>query len=81
MPGTAVVEDPEETNAHRRALEVLQRAGIEPMVGGAYALRAHTGIWRDTKDLDLFVRKDQIEQALDVLAHAGYRTELTDPLW
>ncbi|MFL5414924.1 MAG: nucleotidyltransferase [Myxococcales bacterium] len=81
MPGTAVVEDPQETNAHRRALEVLQRAGIEPMVGGAYALRAHTGIWRDTKDLDLFVRKDQIEQALDVLARAGYRTELTDPLW
>src|SRR6059058_6685463 len=68
-------------SAHRRALEVLQRGGIDPMVGGAYALRAHTGIWRDTKDLDLFVRKVQIHEALALLAKNGYRTELTDPLW
>jgi len=51
------------------------------MVGGAYALKTHTGIWRDTKDLDLFLRKDQVGGALQVLARAGYRTELTDPLW
>jgi Nucleotidyl transferase of unknown function (DUF2204) len=81
VPGAAAVQDPQEMNAHRRALEVLQRGGIEPMVGGAYALRAHTGIWRDTKDLDLFLRKDQVRQALDLLAADGYRTELTDPLW
>src|SRR5256885_3098873 len=68
-------------SAHRRAIEVLQRGGIKPMVGGAYALRAHTGIWRDTKDLDLFLRKDQIDEALDLLAKDGYRTELTDPMW
>ena len=51
------------------------------MVGGAYALRVHTGIWRDTKDLDLFLRKDRIEEALRVLDRAGYRTEYTDRLW
>ncbi|TMA21015.1 MAG: hypothetical protein E6J85_08560, partial [Deltaproteobacteria bacterium] len=62
MPGAVAVQDPEEMSAHRRALEVLQRGGIDPMVGGAYALRAHTGIWRDTKDLDLFVRKVQIHE-------------------
>jgi Nucleotidyl transferase of unknown function (DUF2204) len=81
VSGAAAVQDPQEMNAHRRALEVLQRGGIEPMVGGAYALRAHAGIWRDTKDLDLFLRKDQVERALELLADAGYRTELTDPLW
>ena len=37
------------------------------MVGGAYALRAHTGIWRDTKGLDLFVRKVQIHEPLKTL--------------
>src|SRR5947209_48625 len=68
-------------NAHRRALEVLQRGGIEPMVGGAYALRAHTGLWRDTKDLDLFLRKDRVQKALALLSADGYRTELTDPMW
>ena len=51
------------------------------MVGGAYALKTHTGIWRDTKDLDLFLRKDQVQRALDVLARAGYRTEMTDEIW
>jgi len=81
VPGAVAVQDPEEMSAHRRALEVLQRGGIDPMVGGAYALRAHTGIWRDTKDLDLFLRKDQIHEALALLADDGYRTELTDPLW
>jgi len=81
VPGAVAVQDPEEMSAHRRALEVLQRGGIDPMVGGAYALRAHTGIWRDTKDLDLFVRKVQIHEALALLAKNGYRTELTDPLW
>ena len=70
-----------ERDAHRLALRVLQEEGLEPMVGGAYALKTHTGIWRDTKDLDLFLRKDRIERALDKLEEAGFRTEFTDPLW
>jgi putative nucleotidyltransferase-like protein len=70
-----------ERDAHGRALQILQDEGLEPMVGGAYALNAHTGIWRDTKDLDLFLRKDRIEAALEVLEAEGYRTEFTDPLW
>lgn len=76
-----VVEDPEERRVHGHALGLLQDAGLEPMVGGAYALRTHTGLWRDTKDLDLFVRKDRIHDALAVLSRGGYRTEFTDQLW
>jgi hypothetical protein len=73
--------DPVEQQVHGRALALLQDAGLNPMVGGAYAMRTHAGLWRDTKDLDLFVRKDRVGEALDLLARAGYRTELTDPLW
>jgi hypothetical protein len=73
--------DPAEVFAHREALRVLQEGGFAPMVGGAYALRVHTGLWRDTKDLDLFLRKDRIDEALACLSSAGYRCELTDPLW
>ena len=76
-----VADDPLEREAHGRALDVLQGAGLEPMVGGAYALRCHTTIWRDTKDLDLFLRKDRVEAALDALHQAGFRCELTDPMW
>jgi hypothetical protein len=74
-------EEREERHAHREGLRILQEQGFEPMVGGAYALKTHTGIWRDTKDIDLFLRKDRIAGALQALGQAGYRTELTDPLW
>jgi hypothetical protein len=77
----SLAEQQAEHEAHQGALSSLQKAGLEPMVGGAYALRTHTGIWRDTKDLDLFLRKDRIEEALAVLNRAGYRTEFTDRLW
>jgi hypothetical protein len=73
--------DPVEQQVHGRALALLQDAGLNPMVGGAYAMRTHAGLWRDTKDLDLFVRKDRVGEALELLARAGYRTEMTDPLW
>ena len=71
----------EERDAHRKALRVLQKQGFEPMVGGAYALRTHCGIWRDTKDLDLFLSKDDIDDALAALGAEGFRTEFTDRLW
>jgi hypothetical protein len=77
----APLEDVKERAAHARALAILQDERLDPMVGGAYALRVHTGIWRDTKDLDLFIRKDMIERALEVLGAAGYRTEFTDRYW
>lgn len=74
-------EEQDERRAHREALRILQERGLDPMVGGAYALKTHTGIWRDTKDLDLFLRKEDVQVALETLAGAGYRTEVTDPLW
>jgi len=73
--------DPVEQQVHGRALTLLQDAGMSPMVGGAYAMRTHAGLWRDTKDLDLFLRKERVGEALELLAQAGYRTEMTDPLW
>lgn len=77
----APVVDEAELRAHGEALRILQEGGFSPMVGGAYALRVHTGLWRDTKDLDLFLRKDRIDEALAHLSQAGYRCEFTDRLW
>ena len=37
-----------------RALEALNAAGVPYVVAGAYAIYEHTGIYRKTKDLDLF---------------------------
>ena len=70
-----------ERAVHGKALRVLQDAGFDPMVGGAYALKTHTGYWRDTKDLDLFLPKATIVRALRLLGDAGFRVEMTDPMW
>ncbi len=63
------------------ALGALRQAGVEFLIGGAHALAPYTGIVRDTKDLDVFVRKEDFESALAVLGAAGFATELTFPHW
>jgi len=60
---------------YSRALEALNRAGVEYLVGGGFALTFYTGIARHTKDLDLFVRPGASRHAIDTLAAAGYKTE------
>jgi hypothetical protein len=63
------------------SLTALRDASVPFLVGGAYALERYTGIVRDTKDLDVFVRGRDCDAALRALAEAGYPTELTFPHW
>ena len=62
-------------------MKTLRAGGIEFLVGGAYAFTSYTGIDRSTKDFDLFVRKSDGTRALETLAAAGIRTQLTFPHW
>jgi len=41
----------------------------------------YAGVARHTRDLDLFVRKEDCQRVLDVLAARGYRTEFTFSHW
>jgi len=66
---------------YRRAVHLLDRAGVPFLVGGAYALVHYTGIVRHTKDFDVFVRPEDCQRALDAFARAGHRTELTFEHW
>jgi len=63
------------------ALHTLRDSGIDFLVGGAYALQRYTGIARDTKDLDVFVRPGDCERVLAAFAEAGFDTELPFPHW
>ena len=63
------------------ALRELDRAGARYAVGGGYALAYYTGIQRNTKDLDIFVKPEDHRQVLQVLSDAGYRTEYFYPFW
>jgi hypothetical protein len=71
----------EESKVYGEALDALERASIRYMLGGAIALNAYTGIWRDTKDLDVFVPEEYVAQVLEALEAVGFRTEITDPCW
>jgi hypothetical protein len=66
---------------YRRALDILQTAGVPVQVGGAFALLHYTGISRHTKDFDIFLRKEDVARALDILSEAGFRTELVSGAW
>lgn len=73
--------DPDAVACYRDALRALKRAGVPVLVGGAYAFARHAGIARHTKDFDLFLRAADVSRALDALAAAGYRTEVTYAHW
>jgi hypothetical protein len=62
-------------------LRALQGGGAQFLVGGAYALRYYTGIGRDTKDFDIFVRREDYDSVMAILSASGCRTELTYPHW
>jgi hypothetical protein len=64
-----------ELGARAYAIQLLSDAGIPFLVGGAYAFAHYTGIYRDTKDLDLFIRKVDADRALELLAQNEWRTE------
>ncbi|MGC4001267.1 MAG: hypothetical protein QM767_28925 [Anaeromyxobacter sp.] len=70
-----------ELDARADALRALAGSHVPFLVAGAYAFFEYTGIFRDTKDLDLFLRERDLEDAFRVLEGAGFRTELTDPGW
>ncbi len=51
------------------------------VVAGAYAIYEHTGIYRKTKDLDLFFEPSAIVPAARALHGAGFVTRLEDRHW
>jgi len=59
----------------------MKGRGIPFAVSGAFALHQHTGIWRDTKDLDLFMSAENATEALRYLQADGFEVEVPDPVW
>jgi hypothetical protein len=71
----------EERQAYQRALRALNAAGVKYVVSGLYALYEYTGIYRKTKDLDLFVEPGVVVEAARVLKQAGYTVYLEQSHW
>lgn len=73
--------DAAQAHVFSRWLTVMNQTGVPYAVGGAYAVYAYTGGWRNTKDLDFFLRPVDLRPVLDTYAAAGYETEVRDRLW
>jgi hypothetical protein len=83
MATQSTLNDPgRDTNTfYRRTLHVLSDAHVPFLVGGSHAYLQYTGIVRNTKDFDLFIRREDLDRALNALRDSGYRTEITFPHW
>ncbi len=66
---------------HRRSVAALQAANVPFLIGGAYVVEAFAGVSRRTKDFDLYIRPRHVRAAMDALAGAGYKAEMTFPHW
>jgi Nucleotidyl transferase of unknown function (DUF2204) len=62
-------------------LTLFEKRHVPYAVAGAFALQEHTGICRDTKDLDLFLTQENVGAALKCLRDEGVECEVRDPVW
>jgi hypothetical protein len=72
---------PEAQGLYREVLVALNEGGIPYAVAGAFALQKYTGICRVTKDLDLFMKAEDIRCAIERLRSHGFECEVTDAVW
>ena len=72
---------PEEEAVFRQALQALKGAGIRFLLAGAFAKYLYTGLWRYTKDMDVFLKPEDLSAALEALERSGFETEVTDERW
>lgn len=66
---------------YQEALGMLNECGVNYMLGGAFAMFHYTGIYRDTKDLDVFCKPNEYTRILKFFAERGYHTEMHDVRW
>src|SRR5689334_15927239 len=64
-----------------RAMAALDAAHLPYLVGGTHALSHYTGIQRNSKDFDIFIRRDHFDAVMYALDRVGFMTELTYPHW
>jgi hypothetical protein len=63
------------------ALKKLQESGIPFLVGGAFAFSHYAHVPRETKDIDVFVKPEDLGRVLEAFERAAYRTEIPFPHW
>src|SRR5438132_110770 len=81
VPDRHNLENPEDWSAYHESAGLMAGVCIPLHVVGAYSFEQYSCNRRDTKDLFLFVRRDDLQDVLGCFSGSGYRTELTYPHW
>lgn len=79
-----ITTEEEKREAHafyKEALVLLHESGAPFMLGGAFAMFHYTGIYRDTKDLDVFLKSTDYPKVMKFFAERGYKTVMYDVRW
>lgn len=71
----------EQERIYVHALSTLKEASVDFLISGALATHYYTAGWRNTKDLDLFLRPEDRDRALAVLSSTEFNVEVTTPFW
>jgi len=66
---------------YKEALGDLRECGVPFMVAGTYAVNAHIGGGRPTKDLDIFCKGSDFPKIVRYFAERGYTTSIEDERW
>jgi len=64
--------DPDNRAVYCEALDALGEAEVEFVLGGAFAVHFYTGLWRDTRDMDVFTTPERVREAINALLGAGF---------
>jgi predicted nucleotidyltransferase len=81
VPSLEQEVDPHTAAFYRHALRLLVDAQVPFLVGGAFAHACVTGIRRSTKDLDLFIRREDYERVAQLAAEQGWQASMPYPHW
>lgn len=66
---------------YKEALEILELSGKPFLLGGGFAVFHHTGLFRATKDLDIFIKPADYPEILALFAQHGFTTQVYDVRW
>ncbi len=66
---------------YAESLKLLCESGLSFLVGGTFAVSAHTGLPRPVKDLDVFCKPGDYPRILAYFRSRGYKTEIEDERW
>ena len=62
---------PEQWTLFRQAIAAVREAGVAHALGGGLAISFYTGLWRSTKDLDLYILPASRERTIAALSRVG----------